>query len=130
SVVSTAFTLGSPVNIDPHANAWAREGDLAGASTDHVDFEFHPLRGKHYSVRAIAADFTPVVDVAMIGSGGQVTEVNFYNYPSDANQTHDPNAREANVAQFSADGQGRYILRVSATTLASGHFSVVVTEVQ
>jgi hypothetical protein len=133
SVTANPFVVSSPQSIDARANAWSQQGDLTD-TVDHMDFEFHPDHGKRYSVRAISDDFTPVVDVALLGSGGHVTEVNFFDYnAANSNQTGassaDANTRPSEVAEFRADAQGRYIFRVSAANLKPGHFSLIVTEV-
>ncbi len=117
----TPFVVGSMERIERNANAWMRHGALtAEANGDHVDFEFQAARGKSYSVRAISNDFLPVVDVGLMGREG-ATEVDFYDGPA--------SEREPNVVEFRADNRGRYVLRVSASSLANGSFDLIVNEI-
>lgn len=117
----TPFVVGSMEPIARNANAWMRHGELtAEANGDHVDFEFQAARGKSYSVRAISNDFLPVVDVGLMGRQG-ATEVDFYDGPT--------SEREPNVVEFRAENRGRYVLRVSASSLANGSFDLIVSEV-
>ncbi len=117
-VQSTPFIVGSLEQFARNANAWMRPGELT-ADADHVDFEFQAARGKTYSVRAISTDFTPVVDVGLLGRDG-ATEVDYYDGPT--------SERESGAVEFRADNRGRYVLRVSASALATGSFNLIVSE--
>ncbi|MEQ1618268.1 MAG: PPC domain-containing protein [Terricaulis sp.] len=118
AVQSTPFVVGAMERIARNANAWMRPGALT-AEADHVDFEFQAARGKSYSVRAISNDFRPVVDVGFLGREG-ATEVDYYDGPS--------SERESNAVEFRADNRGRYVVRVSASALATGSFDLIVSE--
>lgn len=120
-VVRATPPVVTPTSVGATPSAWMQEGDIAAdAERNYVDFEFEAARGRSYTVRAIATDFVPIIDVGQPQSDGSLREVDFYGVTERASET----------ASFSAERRGRYVVRVTAPALTGGHFSLLISEVR
>lgn len=120
-LVQPTAPVTASVPVAPRANSWVLQGEFTSeGEANFTDFQFEAVRGRRYSVRAISNDFTPIVDIGIADDSGQLREVSFFG-SSD---------RAMNTAEFSAEQRGRYIVRVSAPALSSGHFDLIVNEVR
>lgn len=120
-LVSGGSPVTTPDAIQRRPGSWVRPGSFSSeGGPTFVDFTFPAERGRSYTVRAVSSEFTPIVDVGTAQADGSLVAVDFFG----------DRDRPMNSAEFTSRARGNYIVRVSAPSLSSGDFHLIIDEVR